>query len=58
LLEVNEEMRNLVLAKSAGSALKAAAVRAGLRTLRDDGFDKVKEGLTTIEEVLRVTREG
>ena len=58
LMDLNDEMRNLIVAKSTTDAIKAAALRGGMRTLRDDGFDKVKAGITTIEEVLRVTRES
>jgi len=58
LMEMNEEIRNLIVAKSPPAAIKAAALREGMRALRDDGFDKVKAGITTIEEVLRVTRES
>lgn len=38
--------------------LKEVAAKAGMRTLRDDGIEKVFEGITSIEEVVRVTREN
>jgi type II secretory ATPase GspE/PulE/Tfp pilus assembly ATPase PilB-like protein len=39
------------------SVLTAAAKRNGMTTLREDGWDKVKRGVTTVDEVLRVTQE-
>ena len=57
LLEVTEEIGHLILKKSPTSALRAVALRCGMKTMRDDGFEKVKAGITTVEEVLRVTRE-
>jgi general secretion pathway protein E len=56
LMTMNEEKRGLVLAGTADSELEAAARRGGMRTMYEDGLDKVAHGLTTIEEVLRVTR--
>ena len=57
LLEVTEEIGQLILKKSPSSALRTVALRSGMKTMRDDGFEKVKAGVTTVEEVLRVTRE-
>jgi general secretion pathway protein E len=56
LMTMNEDRRGLVLAGAADSELEAAARRAGMRTMYEDGLHKVAQGLTTIEEVLRVTR--
>jgi len=58
LIEMNETLRGLVVAKASGSALKAAAVQAGFKTLRDEGLLKAATGVTTIEEVLRVTQDA
>ncbi|MFH1857639.1 MAG: GspE/PulE family protein [Candidatus Omnitrophota bacterium] len=57
LMEMNDEIRNLIITKNPSVAIKTAAVRAGMRSLRDDGFDKVRSQITTLEEVIRVTRE-
>ncbi len=57
LLEFNEEIGHLVLKKSPSDVLRAEALRSGMKTMRDDGFEKVKAGITAVEEVLRVTRE-
>ena len=56
LLVLNESLRPLVLSRTASSTIAARAVEEGMRTLRIDGWNKVKNGVTTIEEVLRVTQ--
>jgi general secretion pathway protein E len=48
-------LQEMITAKATNAALKEAAKSQGMRNLRDDGWDKVAEGTTTIEEVLRVT---
>ncbi len=57
ILVVHDDIRQLVVTREPASRIKAAALRHGMRTLRDDGWNKVLQGLTTIEEVLRVTEE-
>jgi general secretion pathway protein E len=57
LMELNEELRELILAKADAAKLTAAARRNGMRTLREDGWMKVEDGVTTADEVLRVTQE-
>ncbi len=57
LMELNDEMRSLILAKADAAALTAAARRNGMRTLREDGWLKVADSVTTADEVLRVTQE-
>ncbi|MBI3880163.1 MAG: type II/IV secretion system protein [Verrucomicrobia bacterium] len=56
LLVVNESIRPLIMNRAPASTLMAKAVEQGTRTLRVDGWNKVKLGITTIEEVLRVTQ--
>ncbi|HEY3913198.1 MAG TPA: GspE/PulE family protein, partial [Verrucomicrobiae bacterium] len=56
LMFVDEELRSLILNRAAASTLAQKAMENGMRTLRDDGWKKVKETKTTIEEVLRVTQ--
>jgi type II secretory ATPase GspE/PulE/Tfp pilus assembly ATPase PilB-like protein len=56
LLLVTEAVRPLVMNRAAASTIAQAAINAGMRTLRIDGWNKVKAGVTTIEEVLRVTQ--
>jgi general secretion pathway protein E len=57
LLTMNEEMRELVLSRTEANTIKKIATEKGMVTLRQDGAHKVLRGLTTIEEVLRVTQE-
>ncbi len=56
LLLVNDEIRRLSNERATSNEIQKAAVRAGMRTLRQDGWSKALNGLTTIEEVLRVTK--
>ena len=57
LMEMNEELRGLVMQNADASRLTAAARAAGMRNLRQDGWMKVGLGVTTAEEVMRVTQE-
>jgi general secretion pathway protein E/type IV pilus assembly protein PilB len=56
LLLLNEALRPLILNRAASSTIAQRAMEGGMRTLRIDGWNKVKGGITTIEEVLRVTQ--
>lgn len=56
-LRMSEEVRKMVVAKASADEIKRKAVEEGMRSLREDGLDKVKRGITTIEEILRVTEE-
>jgi type II secretory ATPase GspE/PulE/Tfp pilus assembly ATPase PilB-like protein len=56
LLILNESLRPLILNRAPASTIAAKAIEQGMRTLRTDGWNKVKAGQTTIEEVLRVTQ--
>jgi general secretion pathway protein E len=57
LLPVNEGVRQLILKRSSSDLIKNCAVNQGMRTLREDGWRAVREGTTTVSEVLRVTQE-
>ena len=57
MMEMNEELRGLVMANADAGRLTEAARRNGMRTLREDGEMKVARGLTTADEVMRVTQE-
>ncbi|MGM0607489.1 MAG: GspE/PulE family protein [Candidatus Muiribacteriota bacterium] len=52
----NEKIRELIVLKSATSVIKTEARKSGMFTLREDGLRKVLAGITTIEEVVRVTQ--
>ena len=55
LLPMSDEIRDELPRLSGAGGLRGLAVRAGMKTLRDDGLRLVREGVTTVEEVLRVT---
>uniref|UniRef100_B0T702 General secretory pathway protein E n=1 Tax=Caulobacter sp. (strain K31) TaxID=366602 RepID=B0T702_CAUSK len=57
LLPVDDRIARLVLARAEAREIERAAVAAGMRTMLQDGMAKAMAGLTTIDEVLRVTRE-
>ena len=56
-LRVTDEVQRLILEKRDANVIKEAARKNGMRTLREDGWLKVKQGITTVSEVLRVTQE-
>ena len=57
ILVMQENMRPLVIERASSTTLKQQAITNGMKTLRDDGWVKVKHGVTTVEEVGRVTQE-
>ena len=54
VMVVSGELRSLILHKASGDEIAAAAVEAGMRRLRQDGLEKVRQGITSVPEVLRV----
>jgi type IV pilus assembly protein PilB len=57
VMPMREEVKELVLARASTSEIKKEAIRLGMKTLRSSGILKVKEGVTTIEEILRTTMD-
>jgi len=57
LMELNEELRTSIMKNEDASILTAIARRNGMRNLREDGWAKVRRGVTTAEELMRVTQE-
>jgi type II secretory ATPase GspE/PulE/Tfp pilus assembly ATPase PilB-like protein len=57
MMELNDEIRHLVMRNEDAMAITAVARRNGMRNLREDGWMKVRDGLTTADEVMRVTQE-
>ena len=55
LLVVDETVRQLILTKATSQTIRESARKKGMTTLREDGWKKVAKGITTVEEVLRVT---
>jgi len=58
VLAITDEVRDLISSRAAEHVIKKAAKRAGMRTLLEDGIDKAAQGLTTLDEVLRVVSRG
>jgi type II secretory ATPase GspE/PulE/Tfp pilus assembly ATPase PilB-like protein len=54
---MTDDVQKLILGKKDANIIKEAARKEGMRTLREDGWLKVKQGMTTVSEVLRVTQE-
>jgi general secretion pathway protein E len=57
VLVMTENLRRLTTRNASGAEIKEAALKEGLRTLRDDGAYKVLCGVTTMDEIIRVTAE-
>jgi type IV pilus assembly protein PilB len=57
LFILDEQIRELIVKRASSSVIRIAAREKGMKTLREDGVLKVKEGITTAEEVLRETKE-
>ncbi|MBI5379418.1 MAG: Flp pilus assembly complex ATPase component TadA, partial [Nitrospirae bacterium] len=55
VMPVREEIRELILEGASAGEIKKKAIQLGMRTLRMSGLQKVKDGVTSVEEVLRVT---
>jgi len=57
ILPITDEIKNLILKRADATTIKDLALKQGMITLRDDGWRKAREGITTVAEVLRVTQE-
>jgi len=57
MMTITDEIRSLILQKVPSHQIKQKAVSQGMKVLRESGWDKIKAGQTTIEEVVRVTQE-
>jgi len=56
LLMANDEVRHLASERAGSNVIKQAAIRDGMRTLRQDGWRKAVQGVTSVDEVVRVTK--
>jgi general secretion pathway protein E len=54
---VTDDVRSLILENASARDLRLAAAKHGTRSLREDGFRHLREGRTTVEEILRVTKD-
>ena len=57
VMPMKEEVKELILARASTSEIKKEAIRLGMKTLRQSGIHKIRNGLTTVEEILRATME-
>ncbi|MBI2035960.1 MAG: type II/IV secretion system protein [Candidatus Liptonbacteria bacterium] len=57
VLEIDGEIRDAILRKASAAEIKAIAVKNGMTTMLNEGLEKVRSGLTTIAEVMRVVHE-
>jgi len=57
MMELNDEIRRKIMTNADAVDLTQAAKRNGMRNLREDGWLKIREGVTTVDEVMRVTQE-
>jgi len=57
LLVIDDEIRNLVMKNADSASIRRIATAKGMSTLREDGADKLVAGITTADEVLRVTQD-
>ncbi|MDQ3099376.1 MAG: Flp pilus assembly complex ATPase component TadA [bacterium] len=57
VLEVNEEIKDLIMKKVNAEEITQKARELGMTTMLEDGLEKVKQGITTVEEILRATKE-
>lgn len=57
VLIINDKIKQIISSKADSSVIAKAAIDQGMKTMIENGFEKVKEGLTTIDEVLRVIKE-
>jgi general secretion pathway protein E len=57
LLLVDDEMRQLIMKNTDAATIKTLAMGKGMTTLRQDGADKILKGITSVEEVVRVTQK-
>src|SRR5512134_3575117 len=55
VMPVKEDLKDLILRGGSALDVKREAIRLGMKTLRQSGLSKIEEGVTTLEEVLRVT---
>jgi len=56
-LIMSEDIRNLILQKATSTQIHAKALQSGMKTLRQSGWEKITQGLTSPSEVIRVTQE-
>ena len=58
IMLVTDRLEEMILNQESSGALKNAAVEGGMRPLRQAAYDKLRQGVTTLDEVLRVTLDA
>ena len=58
LLIITDNLRNLILDHADASVLQTRAIEEGMRSMYQDGLEKVSQGITSLEEILRVTQDS
>jgi type IV pilus assembly protein PilB len=56
VMPMTEEIERLTVERASAESIKTVAIQQGMITLRDDGLEKVRMGITSIEEVARVVK--
>ena len=54
---MDDDIRVMVLRRASSQEVRKQAIKNGMRTLTDDGLDKVSAGLTSVAEIMRVIKE-
>lgn len=57
VMEIDDDIRQLILRKTSSEEIRRVAIKNGMKTMLEDGFDKIASGLTSIEELLTTVRE-
>ncbi|HSX14863.1 MAG TPA: GspE/PulE family protein [Candidatus Saccharimonadales bacterium] len=57
VLEIDAIVQKMIVTRATSEDIQTAGIKAGMKTMQQDGFTKAVRGLTTIEEILRVTKE-
>ena len=57
MIKIDDDIRKMIVSRKDASYIRDACVKKGMKTMFDDGLEKVRKGITTIDEVLRVIKE-
>jgi type II secretory ATPase GspE/PulE/Tfp pilus assembly ATPase PilB-like protein len=57
MMPITDEIRALILDRASSRVIRKVAVEQGLQSLRDDGWRLIGEGRTTVDEVIRMTKD-
>ena len=57
VLEVDEEIETAIVKRANATEIRHLALQRGMKTLREDGWDKVFKGVTSVKEIMRVTED-